>query len=243
MKHANITRQSLYSYGFKIYSVFKLLVVDGYTRNHVTDCHKHFMFSEWQYTAGRPHYLNQPNYSWPSESSNCFSQLQPGVFHISLRTHKTQHIQPRGRKKRTNNHGLGLAPSTIREKSVTLSKHSVRQWANASVYSGEIPWKPPEMLTHLLTLANPASQSTGSSSCSLLPTAMFSSLVSSVFWLLLTLVPSFLRPFLVSWEISRASLLCGFHAKTDKGVRWLALTHTHRNECHPSCHKWTYSTN
>ena len=53
-------------------------------------------------------------------------------------------------------------------------------WANASVYSSEIPTKPPGMLTHLLTLANPASQSSVSSSCTLLPIALLSSLVSSV---------------------------------------------------------------
>ena len=33
-------------------------------------------------------------------SSGGFSHLQPGVFHISLRTHKTQHTQSRGWKKR-----------------------------------------------------------------------------------------------------------------------------------------------
>ena len=33
-------------------------------------------------------------------SFSVFSHPRPGVFHISLRTHKTQHTQPRGWKKR-----------------------------------------------------------------------------------------------------------------------------------------------
>ena len=66
-----------------------------------------------------PHYLNQPNYSWPSESSSGFSHLWPWVFHIPLPTHKI-HNREGGRKRRTDNPGLGLALSERREKSVTL---------------------------------------------------------------------------------------------------------------------------
>ena len=51
-------------------------------------------------------------------SSSDFSYLQLGVLHISLRTHKTQHTQPR--EKRTNKHGLGLSPSARRKKFETL---------------------------------------------------------------------------------------------------------------------------
>ena len=66
----------------------------------------------------------------------------------------------------------------------------------------------------------------------------FSVLPPSLDWLLLLILgPSFRRPLQVSWEISRASPLCGFRTKTDKGIFWLALTHIHENECHPSCHK------
>ena len=56
--------------------------------------------------------------------------------------------------------------------------------------------------------------------------------------LLLTLWPSFPRPLRVSWEISRACPLCGFSAKTYKGIFWLALTHTYTtNAQHRITHK------
>ena len=91
------------------------------------------------------------------------------------------------------------------------------------------------MLTHLLTLANPVSQTTGTSSClsdfcwlfcSLQLTGLFSSANWSVLStsldcnLLLTLGPSFPRPLLVLWEISRASPLCGFRSKTKGPSDW-----------------------
>ena len=74
----------------------------------------------WQYTAGRSP-LSQPPKPLVAIRSSCgFSYLRPGVFHISLRTHKTQYTQPR-RWKKENKHGLGLAPSIRREKFVILS--------------------------------------------------------------------------------------------------------------------------
>ena len=64
-----------------------------------------------------PHYLNLLNQVMAIWLSSGFSHLQPGAFYIALQTHKTQHRQPRGwKKRRTNKHGLGLAPSTRREK-------------------------------------------------------------------------------------------------------------------------------
>ena len=61
--------------------------------------------------------------------------------------------------------------------------------------------------------------------------ALFCRLVCSLPW---SLLPSSVdsRSFLPSsssglWEISRTSPLCGFHAKTDKRIFWLALTDTH----------------
>ena len=83
------------------------------------------------YTTGRPHYLKQPNYSWPLESSSGFSHLWSGVFHIPLLIHKTQ---PRGWKKRKNKHRLGLASSA---RGGSLSYFWCILWANASVYSSE----------------------------------------------------------------------------------------------------------
>ena len=53
----------------------------------------------------KPHYVNQPNYSWPLESSNGFSHLWPGVFHISLPTQKI-HNWGGGRKQQQQS-GLG----------------------------------------------------------------------------------------------------------------------------------------
>ena len=45
-----------------------------------------------------------------------FSHLRPEAFHIALKTHKTQHTQPTGwKKRRTNNHLLGLAPRARKE--------------------------------------------------------------------------------------------------------------------------------
>ena len=73
------------------------------------------------YLLAGPHYLNLLKHLMAIQSSSGFSHLQPRVFHIALQTHKTQHTQPRGwKKRRTNKHGLGSAPSTRREKFVTL---------------------------------------------------------------------------------------------------------------------------
>ena len=69
------------------------------------------------------------------------------------------------------------------------------------------------------------------------PTSVDYSLMSTTLFYRLALVssasssvllgPSFPRPLPVSWEVSRTCPLCGFHTKTDKGIFWLALTHTH----------------
>ena len=53
-----------------------------------------------------PHYLNQPNYSWPLESSSGFSHLWPVVFHIHLTTHKI-HNRVGRRKEEQTIMGLG----------------------------------------------------------------------------------------------------------------------------------------
>ena len=96
----------------------------------------------WQYTTSRSPLSQLSKPLMAIRSSGGFSHLWPGVFHISLQTHNPQHTQLRGwKKRRTNNHGLGLAPSARREKSVTLSLHSVLLWANASMYLSEIPTK------------------------------------------------------------------------------------------------------
>ena len=81
-------------------------------------------------------------YNLNLQSSSGFSHLRPEAFHIAFQTHKTQHTQPREWKKRgTSQHRLGLG-----------------------AYSSEIPTQPSGTLTHPLTLANRASESTGPSS-------------------------------------------------------------------------------
>ena len=73
----------------------------------------------WQYTAGRLP-LSQPTKLLMTIRIVLwfFSSLARGISHSLT---NTQNTQPRGwKKRRTNNHRLGLAPSARREKSVTL---------------------------------------------------------------------------------------------------------------------------
>ena len=107
--------------------------------------------------------LSQPPKPLMVIRSSCgFSHLRPGVFHISLQTHKTQHKQSRGwKKRRTNNHGLGFAPIARREKCVTLLRGFLCICGLLRAY---IRAKFPHSLTHPLTLAKSASGSTCPSS-------------------------------------------------------------------------------
>ena len=126
--------------------------------------------------------------------------------------------------------------------------HSVCLSANVSVYSSETPTKPLGMLTHFFTLVNPASSqvfldrqlppisvdwsvlSTGLF-CPLLLTDSFSWLLSLAYWL--WDIPSLV----LFWSRGKtcAQAVCvSFAPKQTKGSSdW---HHTHRNECHPSCH-------
>ena len=174
-------------------------------------------------------------------------------MHISLPTLKIQHTQPRGwKKRRTNNHGLGFASSVRREKSVTLlcilcfcgiMRACTRAKLPQAASNADLPSRVGQpgfcrstgLSSHLydfcwLVSSLPSSQLLTGLFCPLLLTDSFSS----------ALGPSFPRPLPVSWEISRASPLCGFRAKTDKRIFWVALSYTHRNECHPSCHTITW---
>ena len=69
--------------------------------------------------------------------------------------------------------------------------------------------------------------------CVLLCTAISSRLFSSAFlcqlFSLSSLGPSFSRPFPVLQDISPSGPLCGFRAKTDKEILWLAPTQTEMN--------------
>ena len=174
-------------------------------------------------TAGRSPLSQPPKSLMASWSSSGFSHLRPGVFHISLRTLKTQHTQPRRwKKRRTNNHRR-------REKFVTLlCSFLCISGLSRACSQAKFPQSHQERWLIPLTLANPASGSTGP--CSRLPpTSVDCSLLwydlLSAFFCSLWNLPS-LVPLPVSWEISRASPLCEFHTKTDKGILWLALTPT-----------------
>ena len=193
------------------------------------------------YPLALPHYLNLLNRLMAIRSSSGYSHLRPGAFHIALQTYKTQYTQPRGWKnKRTNKHGLGLAPSARRRRFLTLSQHSVLLWALSSVYPSESSTQPPGTLTHPLTLNNPASGFTGpcSSLCS------HHSLTIAFFWFLLTALLCWLpwdlafpRLLPVSWEISRASV--GFAPKqTEESSDWHSLTPIPTETNAPtSCHR------
>ena len=113
------------------------------------------------YPLAGPHNLTLLNQLIAIRSSSGFSHLRPGAFHIALQTHKTQ---PRGLKKRRTKYRLGFAPSARREK---FGHFSV-------VFCASVDYRErvfernshtaTRMRTHPLTLASPASGSTGPSS-------------------------------------------------------------------------------
>ena len=147
--------------------------------------------------------------------------------------------------KRKNKLGLGLDPSARRETFVILLCRFLciceLSLVYSSVYTSEIPTKPPGKLTHPLTLANPASVSTGPSS-HLSLTVGFPRLLSTAlsWWLPCSVLCSVLSTAFcllpVSWEISRVSSLYGFRAKTDKRIIWQAPTPTPTEICHSCLH-------
>ena len=94
------------------------------------------------------------NHSWPSDRL-----VVSLISHFFTDTQNTTYTTERVEEKRINKHGLGLA-----QEGWSLWHFPSILWAITSVNSSEIPTRPLRMLTHLLTLANSASQSTGSSS-------------------------------------------------------------------------------
>ena len=58
------------------------------------------------------HYLNL-NHLMSIRSSSGFSHLQPGAFHITLQTHKTQHTQPKRKKRVVFGTFLGFCASVL----------------------------------------------------------------------------------------------------------------------------------
>ena len=175
-----------------------------------------------------------------------FSSLARGISQFFT---NTQNTQQRGWKKKKNKQTRTWVSSKCKRGEVgDTFVYSVFLWANASVYSSETltsheqywlifsRWSTwhlcvyrSKQLPFWLLLTGLLSAlllflDWPSLDCSLLPTGLFCSL-------LLTVLPSslglsFPRPLPVSWEISRTISLCGFCAKTDKGIVWLAPTHT-----------------
>ena len=153
-------------------------------------------------------------------SSSGFSHLRPRAFHIAIQTHKTQHTQPRTwKKRRTNKHGLGLAPSARKEMFVTLLCGFSVHLAIASVYPSEISTQPLGTLTHLLPLTDLASESTGLNLAAafLCPSPSVDSPETLPFFV-----------FFRSRRKSRAQALCvGFAPKrTKESSDWHSLTPT-----------------
>ena len=128
-------------------------------------------------------------------------------------------------ERRTNKHGLGLALSIgtflafcgYREHVPKRNSHTATRNAYSSSYTG---W-PGFWVCKSQLLASAAAF--------LWPIFPWLSL-TPLYWLLWDLAFPRLLP--VSEEISWASTLCGFHAKTDKGIVWVGLTHTHRRNVH-----------
>ena len=114
-------------------------------------------------------------------------------------------------------------------------------WASASVYSSEIPTKPLRSMTHPLTFANPTSKSTGPSSrlSLLLLIALSCRLpcsVSAFFCLLLWLLPSSSSG--REGNLAHRPFASVSHQNGQRDPLICTHTHTHRYECHPSCHKF-----
>ena len=121
--------------------------------------------------------------------------------------------------KKVIKHGLGLALNMRREKFWHFSRIL---WILRTVYLNEIPTQLPGTLTHALVLADLA----------FVPTSPNSSLQQPPFSDCCQLLSVNCSGTLSFLKISCKSPLCGFRTKTDKGILWLALTHTHRTNAH-----------
>ena len=174
----------------------------------------------WQYTAGwPPHYLNLLNHSWPSDCL-VVSHISSQGYFTFLYGHKKHNIHNREGGRKENKQTQTWISFKRKKREVCDTFLAFYELSQVCIQS-EILTKGSGMLTHPFTLANPPSGSTDPSSCSLLPTVVFCRL------LLTALGPSFPHLLPVSWKISRAISLSWFRTKTDKGIIWMAFTHTH----------------
>ena len=208
-----------------------------------------------QHTAGWPP-LSQPTKLLMAIRivSRFFSSLARGISHFFT---NTQNAQLRVWKKKKNKQSRAWVSSECKKGEVgdTFVQFSMHLQAIASVLSCETSTKSLGMLTHLLMLVNPASVGQQVLAVTFLTSVDWSPLcLTLISWLLspadclllfsllppsagslflfTTLGPSFPYPLPVLWEISHTSPLCGFHAKTDKGILWLAPTPTEMNATH-----------
>ena len=180
-----------------------------------------------------PHYLNLLNHSWPSDRLVVSLISGQGYFTFFTDTQNTTYTTEWVEEKRTNKHGLGLAPNKRMEKFVTLLRSflCICGLTRACIRS-KFPQSHQECWlifsrkpTRHLSPQVPAPTLICRMPCS-------ANLYSVYCFLLLSPGPSFRRPLPVSWDISRVSPLCGFRAKTDKRIFWLALTHLHTTNAH-----------
>ena len=196
----------------------------------------------WQYPADRPP-LSQPTKVLMTIRIvyRFFSSLARGISHFFT---NTQNTQPRGWKKKKNKQSRAWVSARM-EKSVTLL---CILWANASVYSNETPTKPLGLLTHFLALVNPASSNVflDRQLPQLLSTGLFSWLVCSAhFPRLLCPADCLTRAFLPSsssslvGDLARKPFLWASRQNRQRNLLTGTYTHTHRNECHRSCHTRT----
>ena len=181
-----------------------------------------------------PYYLNQPNCSWPLESSSVFLISGQGYFTFLYRYAK--HNRGGGRKEEQTIR-LGLAPSA---RGGILWHFLCILWANTSMYSSENSHKAISLNPSAIGAGLPLVLVVNADFCWLVSTlpdfhlpdwpvlliGLFCSPLSTDLWDL----PSLVLP--VSWEILHAGPLCGFRVKTDKEILWLAPTPTGMDATH-----------
>ena len=168
------------------------------------------------YSLAAPHYLNLLNHLIAIRSSSGFSCLRPGTFHIALQTHNTQHIQPRGwKKRRTNKHKqegrffFTFSLHSVLLRACILAKFRHSHQERRLILSRWLTWllSPQVPTPHLTTTF-----------LWLLPYPDFCWLLSSVDWFLLfclATLPSLV--FFRSRRRSRAQAFCvGFAPKQTK---------------------------
>ena len=151
----------------------------------------------WQHTPTDPHYLNNPNYSWPSVRFvvSLISGQGYFTFLYGYTKHNIHNPEWGGRENKqtrtwvSSKHKKGEDCDTFVQLFVHLQ-------AIMNLYSSEISTKPQRTLTHPLTLANP------DLSPQVLVPALFCRLPCSVYFSALSASPDFCRlPCSLPWYL------------------------------------------